>query len=314
MLGEVEVAAVGDPLELGPADRVEVLDVAGCGRVVRQLVRRRARAAAAARDRARAPRTSSCAASIQCSCQRSASSGGTKNSISICSNSSVRKMKLPGVISLRNDLPTCAIPNGGLRRAYWSVFLKLRKMPCAVSGRRNTVEPASLTGPIVVSNIRLNSRASVRSQSWCSPGSFDGAWPQRTRGAWRSRPRLLEVVGAEARLQVAAVDQRVGEARQVARGLPRARVLDDRRVEGHHVVALLDHRLPPLADHVVLQQHAVVPVVVGVRDAAVDLRGGEDEAAALGERNDLVHGGHGRDPTHNRRDVGSQGNLANSAR
>ena len=52
-----------------------------------------------------------------------ASSGGTKNSISICSNSSVRKMKLPGVISLRNDLPTCAIPNGGFLRAYWSVTL-----------------------------------------------------------------------------------------------------------------------------------------------------------------------------------------------
>ncbi len=73
---------------------------------------------------------------IQCSYQCCASAGGTKNSISICSNSSVRKMKLPGVISLRNDLPTCAIPNGGLRRANWSTCLKSRKMPCAVSGRR----------------------------------------------------------------------------------------------------------------------------------------------------------------------------------
>ena len=45
-------------------------------------------------------------------------------------------MKLPGVISFRNDLPTCAIPNGGLRRAIWATFLKLMKMPCAVSGRR----------------------------------------------------------------------------------------------------------------------------------------------------------------------------------
>ena len=65
-----------------------------------------------------------------------ASSGGTKNSISICSNSSVRKMKLPGVISLRKDLPTCAIPNGGFLRANCSVVLKSRKMPWAVSGRR----------------------------------------------------------------------------------------------------------------------------------------------------------------------------------
>ena len=41
-----------------------------------------------------------------------------------------------------------------------------------------------------------------------------------------------------------------------------------------------------------------MPVVVGRADAAVDLRGGEDEAAALAQRHDLVHGhdvvGHAR--------------------
>ena len=74
--------------------------------------------------------------SIQCSYHFSASAGGTKNSISICSNSSVRKMKLPGVISLRNDLPIWAMPKGGFLRANWSVVLKSRKMPWAVSGRR----------------------------------------------------------------------------------------------------------------------------------------------------------------------------------
>ncbi len=36
--GEVEVAAVGDPLELGPADREEVLEVARGRRVVRELL------------------------------------------------------------------------------------------------------------------------------------------------------------------------------------------------------------------------------------------------------------------------------------
>jgi hypothetical protein len=39
--------------------------------------------------------------------------GSTKNSISICSNSRVRKMKLPGVISLRKLLPIWPMPNGG---------------------------------------------------------------------------------------------------------------------------------------------------------------------------------------------------------
>ena len=38
VLGEVEVAAVGDALELRPADREEVLDVARAGGVVRELV------------------------------------------------------------------------------------------------------------------------------------------------------------------------------------------------------------------------------------------------------------------------------------
>ena len=58
------------------------------------------------------------------------------------------------------------------------------------------------------------------------------------------------------------------------------RVLDDRRVERDDVVAIADHRLPPRVDDVALEQHAVVAVVVGVRDPAVDLRGGEDRARA----------------------------------
>ena len=74
--------------------------------------------------------------SIHRRCQASASCSGTKYSISIISNSRVRKMKLPGVISLRKALPIWAIPNGGFLRANWSTFLKLTKIPWAVSGRR----------------------------------------------------------------------------------------------------------------------------------------------------------------------------------
>ena len=73
---------------------------------------------------------------IQVSCHSSSVPGLTKNSISICSNSRVRKMKLPGVISLRKLLPVWAMPNGGFLRDEFMTFAKLRKMPCAVSGRR----------------------------------------------------------------------------------------------------------------------------------------------------------------------------------
>src|SRR5829696_3877903 len=88
----------------------------------------------------------------------------------------------------------------------------------------------------------------------------------------------------------AAVDERVGEAGEVPRRLPRARMLDDRRVERDDVVALSDHRLPPGVHDVALEQDAVMTVVVGVGDPAVDLGGGEDHAAPLAERDDLVHG------------------------
>ncbi len=75
-------------------------------------------------------------AATQYSYHWAASSGGTKNSSSICSNSRVRNTKLPGVISFRNDLPIWAMPNGGFLRLDCSTLAKLMNMPCAVSGRR----------------------------------------------------------------------------------------------------------------------------------------------------------------------------------
>ncbi len=83
----------------------------------------------------------------QYSCHSSSVPGWTKNSISICSNSRVRKMKLPGVISLRNDLPVWAMPNGGFLRAAVMTFLTLTKMPWAVSGRRYASPSSLSTGP-----------------------------------------------------------------------------------------------------------------------------------------------------------------------
>ena len=97
------------------------------------------------------------------------------------------------MISLRNDLPTWAIPNGGRRRASWSTFLKLMKMPCAVSGRRYAFEPPSTSAPTEVSNIRLNCRASVRSQSGVSPGFLLGLRPHCESSSRSPRKRSLQV-------------------------------------------------------------------------------------------------------------------------
>ena len=72
-------------------------------------------------------------------------------------------MKLPGVISLRKLLPIWQTPNGILRRVVRWMFLKLTKMPCAVSGRRYTSAAVSSVTPWWVLNMRLNLRISVKS-------------------------------------------------------------------------------------------------------------------------------------------------------
>ena len=100
---------------------------------------------------------------------------------------------------------------------------------------------------------------------------------------------LGEVVVAKALLARPAVDERVGEPCDVAGRLPDLRVEDDRRVQRDDVVALAHHRLEPACLDVVLQQDAVVPVVVRRAETAVDLRRREDEAAPPRERDDLLH-------------------------
>ena len=100
-------------------------------------------------------------------------SGSQKNSSSICSNSLVRNVKLPGVISLRKDLPIWPIPNGIFFLEVRCTFLKFTKIPCAVSGRRYTVFFASSVTPWKVLNIRLNWRISVK---LCLPQVGQGTW------------------------------------------------------------------------------------------------------------------------------------------
>jgi hypothetical protein len=72
-------------------------------------------------------------------------------------------MKLPGVISLRKDLPCWAIPNGTFLRLVDCTIWKSTNIPCAVSGRRYATLASSSTGPRCVLNIRLNCRGSVNS-------------------------------------------------------------------------------------------------------------------------------------------------------
>jgi hypothetical protein len=118
---------------------------------------------------------------------------------------------------------------------------------------------------------------------------------------------LGQLVGAEPLVAALALDQRVVERVDVPGGHPHLAGQDHRAVQADHVLTAGHHAAPPLPLDVLLQldaQRAVVPRGAG---SAVDLTGGEDEAATLGERDDgldLGRGGlaghEGRSSTHGR--------------
>jgi len=99
---------------------------------------------------------------------------------------------------------------------------------------------------------------------------------------------LDQMVGPEALVAGLALGQRVHELGHVAAGLPDLAGQDDAGVEPDDVVALLHHRLPPLPLDVVLHLNAERAVVPRGAQPAVDLAGGVDQAAALGEADDRI--------------------------
>ena len=102
---------------------------------------------------------------------------------------------------------------------------------------------------------------------------------------------IAQLVGAEAGLAGLAIDQRIGEARDVARRLPDLGMHEDRRIESFDVVAGAHHGVPPAILDVALELDAQRAVVPDRAEAAVDLGGLEDEAAPLAERDQFVHQG-----------------------
>ena len=103
------------------------------------------------------------------------------------------------------------------------------------------------------------------------------------------RPVLDQLVRAETRLAGFAVHQRIVEVANVAARHPDLTVHQNRAVDADVVLILLHKLLPPRALDVVLKFHAQRAVIPGVRQTAVDFGAGEDEAAALAQRDKLVH-------------------------
>ncbi len=118
----------------------------------------------------------------------------------------------------------------------------------------------------------------------------DGELVPFGRGTVMHPRRLVDLVGAEATATFQAVDHGVGEIVDVAARLPHRRMHQDGGVEPHHVGPALDIVPPPDPLDVLLELDAEGAVVPARSRATVDLAGLEDEAAALGQGDEGIHG------------------------
>ena len=279
VLGQVEVAAVGDALELGPADREQVLDVAGPGRVVGELVG--LVGADHQEVRPDAEVEVPVAADLDPLPVPLVGLGRRHEELHL------HLLELAGAEDevARGDLVAEGLADLGdaeRRRLAGEVEHVLEVDEDALGGLRPQVGDRARV--LHRADVGLEHQVELAGLGQLAVGAVAGVLRRLLRAG-----RVLEVVGAEALAAGPAVDHRVAEAAEVAGGLPDLRVLEDRRVEGDDVVALGQHRAPPLVLDVVLEQHAVVAVVVGGAESAVDLGGGENEAPALGQGDDFVH-------------------------
>ena len=99
---------------------------------------------------------------------------------------------------------------------------------------------------------------------------------------------VLDLVGAHELLAILAHRHGVGERIKMAGSLPDFRVHDDRGVKAGHIAAAANGELPPCLLHVLLELAAERTVVPETGHSAIDLGGMVDETAALAQRRQRV--------------------------
>ena len=277
MLGQVEIGAVGDALELVPAPGKAVLDVGRAGRVVGELFH----------GVDIAPQVGRIDAEIV----------------------------VPGLAQV-NPLAVAALGVLGRDEILHLHLLELARAEDEVAQRDFVAERLALLGnaegqpaagrgqhilevdedalrrlrPQIGRRRGLLNRADVSAEHEVELARLG----ERVGRAAGRASRTFEVILAEAPLARAAVHHRVVEVLHMPAGLPDARRLNDRRVDAHHIAALAHHRPPPGVLDVALELDPERAVVVGRPKAPVNLAGREDKSALLAERDERLHRDAGR--------------------
>ena len=257
MLREVEVAAVRDPLELRPAHRVEVLDVARRARIVRELVRLvRARAQVALPDAVadvpREPLGDPVAIPLVRLARRHEVLHLHLLELERAEDEVSRRDLVPERLADLRD------PERRLAACDLGDVLEVDEDALGRLGPEVDVD----TGLLHSADARLEHQVELPRLGQIAIGRLAGPLRGTLAAANLLVLGVAEVVGTEALLAGSAVDERVAEAAHVAGDLPDPGVEDDRGVERDDVVPLTHHRLEPAGLDVVLQENAVVTVVV----------------------------------------------------
>ena len=192
MLGQVEVATVGDSLELRPADREQVLDVAGGTRVVRQLIRVVGPEAQVVGPdpQVRVP-VHPLHEPVLVPLLRL---GRRDEELHLHLLELARaEDEVAGGDLVAEALADLSDPERRLLAGELEVVLEVEEDPLSGLGAQVDGRALLLDRPDVVSNIRLKSRASVRSHSGVSPGCLEGLRPHADWSRWSARKRSLHV-------------------------------------------------------------------------------------------------------------------------
>ena len=272
VLPQVVVGAIGDALQLSPAEREEVLHVGGRLGVVGELV-----LVVRAQAQALWPQA--------------------------------EDLEVPAMAGLDPvAMPSLVVT--GLHKELHLHLLELSKPKDEVPRRDLVPEAAALLGDTEghpdphrvedVLEVHEHPLGGLRPQVHVRPRPLDRAdvglehevelARLRERASAVGAAVAAQVVGTPALLAFAeAVDHGVCEAGDVPGGHPDLGVHDHRALQADHVLPELDHVPPPEVADVAPERHSVVTVVVDGVDPAVDLAGLENETAPLAERGHLLH-------------------------
>lgn len=99
--------------------------------------------------------------------------------------------------------------------------------------------------------------------------------------------QVLGLVGTEPHVANVAFDERVSKIFEVSGRLPDLGIHEDTRFEADDVAAFMHEFFPPQAFKIVFEFHPERAEVIGVREAAIDIRTGKYEAPTLAEVNDF---------------------------